>query len=437
MATSVLVQSPTQGFYPQANFSVSGNFTDGGTITITDSLNRFGSKPNSPKPYFWLDASTDGLNPNLTLGRAGWRQSGFPRTSTGQLAPNSTASLHQEVSDGADGDNLPAIADFDGYGAVAPDWYLWRKVYHDFDPQQQYKVEYPITVSSGTPAAGQVITGDSSGVTGYVYYAQLDELHFDVSHPSSTVDLDNPFTNGETVRAAGDAVVGTIGLRYEYLFNWKYIRCVADDGIPDGDFVLPAGYGGSTSVPPPWDGQFDGWWETQGLYNSSNQVQTGYESLRVPYQEWHTDEFWCQQSSLDTADGYMQYGMNGVWPSNMQVCTRFVGTQGGTGAAGINRISLQQYSNGGGQPGTDVYYDALYVDDSLCRIFISDELSYQDKSTYPDSEVLREVCIPTAWDSGGGSITAILRHGAFASLTGKCLYVVDSSGNAYKIGQFS
>ena len=75
-----------------------------------------------------------------------------------------------------------------------------------------------------------------------------------------------------------------------------------------------------------------------------------------------------------------------------------------------------------------VNYGPVYVDDCFCHIVV------QDSATY-DSATAREIQIPSSWSTG--SITMTLRAGAFGSLSGKYLFVIDSSGAAHYIGNFT
>jgi hypothetical protein len=85
--------------------------------------------------------------------------------------------------------------------------------------------------------------------------------------------------------------------------------------------------------------------------------------------------------------------------------------------------------------------DDLYIDDSWCRVMVGDNADFT-------SCTLREIQIPTAWDSGGGSVSCVLNQGEFASFSGKHLFVcinddpLDNNGNhtnsdwVQYIGQF-
>lgn len=73
--------------------------------------------------------------------------------------------------------------------------------------------------------------------------------------------------------------------------------------------------------------------------------------------------------------------------------------------------------------------NVLYVDDSWCRVFIT------DKATWVDSETrAQEIQVPTAWAAGG--VDFHKRQGAFASLAGKYLWVVDNDDNKILIGSW-
>jgi hypothetical protein len=83
----------------------------------------------------------------------------------------------------------------------------------------------------------------------------------------------------------------------------------------------------------------------------------------------------------------------------------------------------------------NIYYDALYMDDSWCRILISDEPSYTVQYGPTQTAYTREIQIPTAWRDG--NISFVLRQGSHASLSGKSLYVITADGTALRAGVFA
>jgi hypothetical protein len=98
-------------------------------------------------------------------------------------------------------------------------------------------------------------------------------------------------------------------------------------------------------------------------------------------------------------------------------------------SAAFDKVFSHQFEGLDGTTSRHLYYDIISVDDSLCRVMVSDASSWSTASTRA-----LEIQIPTAWSAS--SITFTIRRGAL-SLTGKYLYVVKSDGSALRIGQFS
>lgn len=148
---------------------------------------------------------------------------------------------------------------------------------------------------------------------------------------------------------------------------------------------------------------------------------------------WDTVEYIFRQSALNTANGIFNYIRNGAlaYPNTQRWTSK-------TSAASqdLIRLYLDQYTiNSGGQPqGTQyVYYSDLYVDDSLKRVFISPESSFN--TTVGESVTYqREICLPTEWSDT--SITCTIRFGEHDSLDGLNLYVMTDAYTALKIGHF-
>ena len=148
---------------------------------------------------------------------------------------------------------------------------------------------------------------------------------------------------------------------------------------------------------------------------------------------WHVWELEFDPGTEDTQDAIIHYLRNGVqWydPAHRWKC-RY-----SSGGGQYCYWFPDQNSNGiGSLVNPYLYYDAIYVDDSFCRVMVSDEPSWQS-AVYPDGTARnREIQIPTAW--ADGSISFVLRQGAHANLSGKYLYVVTSDGAAIKAGSFS
>lgn len=195
--------------------------------------------------------------------------------------------------------------------------------------------------------------------------------------------------------------------------------------------------------------------------NGSLSVQQGYDGMSTGnglFNKWQTEEFYVQANSVASASTYppssqfwyIEVGSNSNapienWPiANYQnasgVNWMLVDTASMTGGHGtMQRTYAMQFLVDGtsGCPtlcDSDmplngyVNYYAVYVDDCFCHIVA------QDSATY-NAATAREIQIPSAWSSG--SITMTLRAGAFGTLHGKYLFVIDSTGAAHLVGSFT
>lgn len=101
-----------------------------------------------------------------------------------------------------------------------------------------------------------------------------------------------------------------------------------------------------------------------------------------------------------------------------------------TGQARNNYFQAVIGAGKDGDGGTDYYgYDDIYIDFTQARVEIADTDTWSSRTT-------SEIQIPTAW--GATEIQVTLNQGGFDSLSGKYLYVIDSSGNVsggYLLGE--
>jgi hypothetical protein len=80
--------------------------------------------------------------------------------------------------------------------------------------------------------------------------------------------------------------------------------------------------------------------------------------------------------------------------------------------------------------GFKVYYDYFYLDDSKCRVYLSDQSSWSDAVTRG-----LELMVPTAWSDTSITVTCMQR--AFASFSSKYIYVKTSDGTVYAPGSIN
>jgi hypothetical protein len=156
-------------------------------------------------------------------------------------------------------------------------------------------------------------------------------------------------------------------------------------------------------------------------------------------QEWLTEEMDLKQSSApDVRDGVWDWWRNARLAVPRNVYTNWI-TRTAAFPKKFGAIALDQRSNpvGSVYPTPLYFYIAgLYLDDSRCRILISDETTYNADVSNPDgTEYIREIQIPVTWSAG--SIQLKVRAGEHASLAGKTMYVVKSDGAVLTIGTFA
>lgn len=162
---------------------------------------------------------------------------------------------------------------------------------------------------------------------------------------------------------------------------------------------------------------------------------------------WHTVETWFRSATSDTAaDAQAVFWINGgrifYYPEaplgsggSTRSTSGFRTCNGDPSFVGWNQLAMIQCSNQtSGQPippSSYVYYGPTLIDDSPCRIILSDEPSWLASYT---ATAVRDFCLPTAWSAS--SITAVLRKGIHSSLVGKYAYAVLSDGyTVIKLGQ--
>lgn len=139
---------------------------------------------------------------------------------------------------------------------------------------------------------------------------------------------------------------------------------------------------------------------------------------QMPY-VWKVEELQYKTSSINKTDGIFNYYQNGILGTDNKFRNRTTEYP--------NRydwVSQSQVSNGA-QPGSIMYYDSLYLDDTWHRVVICKSKTW---ATCGGSEVQ----IPTEWND-----TKIIIHtnlGGFDPKSSLFLYVVDQDGVANNDG---
>jgi hypothetical protein len=137
---------------------------------------------------------------------------------------------------------------------------------------------------------------------------------------------------------------------------------------------------------------------------------------------WVVDEYDYQSSGVNTADGILQYTRNGIlaWSPKERFTMRTSALPQPYQVLYFDQVSNNQIS-----PGTYIYIDSIYVDDTRQRVIVSDEPTWSDQVN-TGTESHREVQIPTAWTDGQITVTA--RQGSLDSFANKYLYVIGPDG---------
>jgi len=372
--------------------SVTGNITEGGTITISGS--DFTTKTNA-QPWFWwkADFGTASNSPSNLGRKTSWDSTVNGSISTSTVAPGSTQSIG--FDHGVSSAAALGKVTFNSNRA-----YMFRETNEDFDYTQDYLTSTQISNLSGSINSGDTITGATSGATGVVasYYAGGNRIYY--SATGGTINSGTPtnFIQNETLTSSNGASMtnaeyfGTFRTfnfkttRWWNLANTSSIHVSAQGANPNPTFKLT-------------------------VENPNNGFTSNLQQL--PY-VWKSEEVeFASSSSSGAQNGQWNFYQNGVLANGNSIITP-------TGANAITTIYQSQVSNGA-QAGSIVYYDSLYIDDSWHRVVTCGE------STWAECKE-REIQIPTAWDNN--SIDIQLNLGKFNSNQTMFLYVVDENGIA-------
>jgi hypothetical protein len=135
--------------------------------------------------------------------------------------------------------------------------------------------------------------------------------------------------------------------------------------------------------------------------------------------QWKVEEIMLRQSSSrGAADAFWQMTSNGkassTYPNLVTSTSSYPGPY-------TDLFWHQSERSGfGSSAGKFIAYDLVYIDDSWARVVVS------DSATWTTSGSKVEIQVPMTWSDT--KIQLLLRQGALSSLSGKYLYVVNSSG---------
>lgn len=349
-------------------------FQSNDTLVInTDGALSFGASNQKPR-FIWK--ADDGLAPNPQMGDSSQWGDG-ESLANGQISTEKVA----------DGQSQSVVFDhgLSSGAALSPITLgagrfkmLFRRRFEDFDVVSataiRTRIETPL-LSGTLPSPGDLVTGATSGATGIVQSVDPgvggDATIFyepsggSINDPSPTI-----FEYGETMQWPGGS--GTNGEGTEvyrtgtfYTFNHKTIRfyplgrspiyhnVYCGDGKPGytpsrPQVVVEAGTG-----------------DTGGITNPA------YSQLDYARQ-WNTELFLLKESSdVDVADGSMIWRKNGTLIADGSVP---FATRTAAYPEPKETVYQSQVSNGA-QPGSRVFFDYIYADDSHDFIALRDESS--------------------------------------------------------------
>ena len=78
-------------------------------------------------------------------------------------------------------------------------------------------------------------------------------------------------------------------------------------------------------------------------------------------------------------------------------------------------------------PGSYIWVDDIYIDDTWARVVIG------NKPVYADCTQI-EIQIPTTWDNDKGEIAITINQGSFDTLDGRYIYVIDANNVPNAVG---
>lgn len=382
--------------------AVVGDITQDQTITIQGS--GFTSKANA-KPVFWwrADDSENGQAPSALGRKTAWDNSAVFNGEPSQLvvAPGSQQSVAWDhgLSDDA------ALTRLD---ITSERLFIHRKLYEDFDIVKDVAIRTLVDTASitGTINIGDTITGQTSGATGVVvavYPPASDPTAgttIAFTNTTGTVAADESsrkdFQTGEIMAGPGytmtniDAYGGV-----QRSFNYKPIRYWYYEP-PYNDILVAA----------------------QGIENRAYRISpeftdnTVYLTLEQTPDRWNYQEVEYRASDIDVDNGQWNFFQNGV-SADTSLITR------ATDRPGLFYALFQGQVSNGAQPGSIVYYDSLYIDDTWHRVMICRSRQWAECAQ-------PEVQIPTSWDDG--QITVQLNFGGLSRTSSLFLYVFDENG---------
>lgn len=377
----------------------SGELEEGAVLVLKGE--GFTDKANG-NPYFYWEA--DGGELPSTLGRnSTWERSPSGELSSAITAPNSSMAFRFDHgrSSGA------ALA---GVAFKSEKLYVFRKTYEDFSTAKSYAIRTRITDLAGTIEEGQVVTGLVSGATGVVQsFSDDGENRWAVyyNNTDGSINKEPPvdFIYGERMETGTASFVNSEGnTTYPTgtfrTFNFKTIRLWNSD--QGNNAYVGTGRTQKYDVIPEYtDGK---------LWNKYWDVP-----LKQRPFEWKSEELFYKSSNIGAKDGLLDFRFD-----NTKSYDHFFTTRDASRPDMYDIIYQSQVSNGA-QPGSFIYYDHIYIDDSWHHVAICDSETWVGCSD-------KAIQVPISWTDSEISVIFDRRH--FMPSDKLYFYVVDAFGNA-------
>lgn len=379
---------------------VSGELSEGSVLVIKGQ--GFTEKENG-KPYFYWEADR-GEAPSALGRQAIWAEELNGELSSEIKAPNSSLAFRFDHGSS----EAPALA---GVTFDSEKLFVFRKTYEDFNTAKDYAIRTRVTGLSGTISEGQVVRGILSGATGVVQSVSEDgaanrwAIFYNNSDGSINREPPVDFIYGEPMETATASFSNTEGSdiyptgTYR-TFNFKTIRLW--NKRQGNNAYVGTGRSQKYDVIPEYT--------DAKLYNKSWDVLL----RQRPYQ-WKSEELFYRTSSIGLKDGLVDFRFD-----NTQSYDHLFQTRSDAKPDRYNIIYQSQVSNGA-QPGSFIYYDHLYIDDSWHHVAACDSKTWagcKDKA----------IQIPTSWNDSEIRVLFDTRH--FSENEELYIYVVDALGNA-------
>ncbi|WP_286714361.1 hypothetical protein [Marinobacter sp. tcs-11] len=378
---------------------VEGEITPDGKILITGSS--FGKKSQSRPLFYW--SANGGLRANLELGRQSWSGDSFNGALSKEVVhPSSKASVVWDH--GMSSGKALEWVDYDSSRV-----YVFRKKYADFDTTQDVAIRARFNNLKGQFRVGQIVKGQKSGATGVVQEIDLNAdgisgsifFNNEIGSINELKSLDFAFGEemvSETATAINSEGTDQYPTGTYRTFNFKTIRFWAETSR-NNVYVGP-GYNDTYEM------------KMTAEFTDGSVWPNDWQVVKnMTPRQWQTEEFILDSGSIDANDARLIVRTDGIENIDRRFKARTSDHPGR-----YDQIAQSQVSNGA-QPGSNIYYDMLYVDDSWHRAFVCDSQKFDECRNI-------DILIPVEWEDN--RISARFRE---SDLFPGQLYLYISDGN--------